>query len=453
MPTPPTSSNTNKSLIPEFPSAHQRALVLLAAILSALLWISYLASKPHTGIVTNATSNDTNSSTPTTPPEFALPPFPEPPPIESTKISLKVKAGDTASSLFKQAKFGPALVDALLASTPEKEVLSALQPGQELLFTVSKDQQLLSLSIIKSLTESHQFDIQHSGSYQYTPLLRTPEQIRATKEAVISDSLYLAGQRADIPDKKIKEIADLFEGVIDFLLDVREGDTFRVLYEEEYLDGSKIGFGNILAAEFTNQGKSYLAIRYTDRDGNTGFYSPEGQSMKKAFLKTPLDISRITSNFSLARRHPILNTIRAHKGTDYAAPQGTPIKATADGRITFADRNSSFGKLVVIQHGDRYATKYAHLSDYRKGIKAGVRVKQGDIIGYVGATGAATGPHLHYEFLVDGVQKDSRTVLDQLPRSISISNADKEHFSGSIAPLLTALRDITPTAKQVPTAR
>jgi murein DD-endopeptidase MepM/ murein hydrolase activator NlpD len=449
MSTPPTASTT-KSLIPEFPSAHQRALVLLAVILSALLWFSYDAYKPHA--VTD-TSNETNrSSAPSALPELAPPPPPEPT-VETTKISLKVKGGDTASSLFKQAHFGPALVDALLASTPEKEVLSALRPGQELIFTVDKDQQLLSLNIIKSFTESHQFDIQESGVYQYTSLLRTPERIRATKEAVISNSLYLAGQRADIPDKKIKEIADIFDGVIDFLLDVREGDTFRVLHEEEYLDGANIGFGNILAAEFTNQGKSYVAIRYTDRDGNTGFYSPEGQSMKKAFLKTPLDISRITSNFSLARRHPILNTIRAHKGTDYAAPQGTPIKATADGRVTFADRNSSFGKLIVVQHGDRYATKYAHLSDYKKGIKAGVRVKQGDIIGYVGATGAATGPHLHYEFLVDGVHKDSRTILNDLPKSISIPNADKEHFSTSIAPLVAALRDTPFATKQSPTTK
>ena len=161
--------------------------------------------------------------------------------------------------------------------------------------------------------------------------------------------------------------------------------------------------------------------------------------MRKAFLQNPVDFTRISSGFSLSRKHPILNTIRAHKGTDYAAPRGTPVVATSDGRVTFADSNGSFGKLVVIQHGERFVTKYAHLNAYEKNIKTGVRVRQGDVIGYVGSTGSATGPHLHYEFLMDGAHRDSRRVFDQLPRAESISSAELEDFRSQTLPLVTTL--------------
>ncbi len=189
------------------------------------------------------------------------------------------------------------------------------------------------------------------------------------------------------------ELAGIFGGVIDFLLDTRQGDTFNLMYEEKYLDGEYIGNGRILAAQFTNQDETFTAVRYVNRAGKSDFYNTEGESMRKAFLRNPVDFTRISSSFNLRRKHPILNTIRAHKGTDYAAPRGTPVVATGDGRVTFAGRNGSFGKLVVIQHGERFQTKYAHLNGYANGIKKGKRIKQGQIIGYVGSTGGATGPH------------------------------------------------------------
>jgi murein DD-endopeptidase MepM/ murein hydrolase activator NlpD len=232
------------------------------------------------------------------------------------------------------------------------------------------------------------------------------------------------------------EMANIFGGVIDFILDPRIGDQFSILYEEKYLDGEFIGNGEILATQYVNQGTTFTAIRYIDEEGEAAYYNPAGESMRKAFLRSPLDVFKISSNFNPRRRHPILNTIRAHKGTDYAAPTGTPIRATSDGRVSHASRNGSFGNLVVIKHTGGFETKYAHLSKYARGISPGDRVKQGDIIGYVGSTGGATGPHLHYEFLMSGVHQNPRTILDKLPKAESIDLAELDRFRGQTeAPL------------------
>jgi murein DD-endopeptidase MepM/ murein hydrolase activator NlpD len=232
------------------------------------------------------------------------------------------------------------------------------------------------------------------------------------------------------------EMADIFGGVIDFILDPRDGDSFSILYEERYLDGNFIGNGEIIAAEFTNQGKQYIAVRYINENGESGYYNPEGESMRKAFLRTPLDVFRISSNFNLSRKHPILNTIRAHRGTDYAAPHGTPVRATSDGEVTWAARNGSFGKLIVLKHRGQFETKYAHLHDYASGIKKGARVKQGQIIGYVGTTGSSTGPHLHYEFLVGGEHKDPSKIVGQLPQAVSIDPTELARFKSETSNLV-----------------
>ncbi|MDY6983711.1 MAG: M23 family metallopeptidase, partial [Pseudomonadota bacterium] len=208
-----------------------------------------------------------------------------------------------------------------------------------------------------------------------------------------------------------------------------------------FLDDQFVGNGRILAAQFVNQDKVHTALRYDSADGTSNFYSPQGESMRKAFLLNPVEFTRISDGFNPGRRHPILNTIRAHKGTDYAAPKGTEVVATADGKVTFVGRNGSFGKLIVIQHGDRVVTKYAHLNDYAKGLRVGTQVRQSDVIGYVGATGSATGPHLHYEFLLDGVHRNSQTILDQLPRAQSIAEAELPRFRAQTAALVAMLDD------------
>ena len=223
-------------------------------------------------------------------------------------------------------------------------------------------------------------------------------------------SLFLAGQRAGLSDKLIMEMVSLFGWDIDFALDIRKGDEFKLIYQEQYKDDQKVGDGPIVAAVFTNRNEAFRAVRYTTPDGDTNYYNENGASMRKAFLRTPLKFSRISSRFNLRRKHPVLNRIRAHKGVDYAAPTGTPIKATGDGTVTLAGRKGGYGRTVILKHGGTRSTLYAHMSSISKNIRRGKRVKQGQIIGYVGKSGLATGPHLHYEFRVNGVHRNPLTV-------------------------------------------
>src|SRR5690606_938911 len=216
----------------------------------------------------------------------------------------------------------------------------------------------------------------------------------------------------------------------DFIQDVRVGDTFTVIYEEHFRDGEKLGDGPIVAAEFVNRGKVFRAARYTDATGRSDYFTPDGHNVRKAFLRAPVDFTRISSNFDLNRRHPVLNTIRAHRGVDYAAPTGTPVKAAGDGKIISRGVNGGYGNAVVIEHGGNITTLYAHLSRFGPQ-RAGARVRQGDIIGYVGATGLATGPHLHYEYRVDGVHRNPRTV--PLPPADPISASARADFDSTVA--------------------
>lgn len=232
-------------------------------------------------------------------------------------------------------------------------------------------------------------------------------------------------------------MANIFGYDIDFAQDLRTGDEFELVYEEKTVDGKTIGTGNILSARFTNRGKVYTAIRYTDKQGNTNYYDADGASLRKAFIRTPVDFARISSRFSNGRKHPILNKIRAHKGVDYAAPRGTPIKAAGDGRVTLAGRKGGYGNTVVIKHGQRYQTLYAHMQGFAKGVRAGSTVKQGQIIGYIGTTGLSTGPHLHYEFQVNGVHVDP--LSQKLPTADPIHASEKQRFFQQSKPLLAKL--------------
>jgi murein DD-endopeptidase MepM/ murein hydrolase activator NlpD len=357
------------------------------------------------------------------------------------RLFLEVSSGDNLSILFDKAGLNAQDVLAITSSAVDSEALTDLYPGDDLAFEISEDGTLKSFEVIKSPLESFTFNLNAAGEYDYAHVMRTPTITRVYKEAVITDSLFLAAQESAIPDSFALELAGIFGGVVDFIQDTREGDSFNLLYEEEFLDGEFIGYGKILAAQFVNQGKAHTAVRYANADGISDFYNPEGESMRKVFLLNPVEFTRISDGFNPARRHPILNTIRAHKGTDYAAPKGTEVIATADGKVTFVGRNGSFGKLVVIQHGDRFVTKYAHLNDYAKGLRVGTEVRQNDIIGYVGATGSATGPHLHYEFLMDGVHRNSQTILDQLPRAKAIAAAEMPRFRAQTSTFIALLAD------------
>ncbi len=353
--------------------------------------------------------------------------------------SFEVQAGDNLSEIFGRVGLSAQHMYKVLNSSEEAKVLDRLYPGYELSFHIPAPGELAQLRVLKSPLEGYLFTRTEEG-YGVDPIQLSADIIPVVKEGVINDSLFMAGQRADIPASSIMEMADIFGGEIDFILDTRAGDSFSIVYEEKYLKNEFIGHGEILAARFINQGEEFVAVRYTNEAGETGYYNPEGESMQNAFLRTPLDVFRISSNFSLSRKHPILNTIRAHRGTDYAAPRGTPVRATSDGTVTWAARSGSFGKLIVLQHGGSFETKYAHLNDYAPGIKKGARVKQGQVIGYVGTTGGSTGPHLHYEFLVNGVHKDPRTIVDQLPRAIALSAEELPRFKAQTRDILARLQ-------------
>lgn len=351
-----------------------------------------------------------------------------------------VEPGDNLSALFTRVGLSATDLHRILDSSNDNTVLNRLHPGYELSFHMSEPGQLEQLQVLTSPLDGYLYT-RHDNGYQVEPIQRDAQVSEAFRHGQIDDSLFMASQRAGIPVSVTMEMANIFGGVIDFILDPRRGDEFSILYEEMHLDGEYVGRGDIIAARFINRGREYIALRYEKENGETGYFNPEGESMRKAFLRNPMEVFRISSNFNPNRRHPILNTIRAHKGTDYAAPRGTPVRATADGTVTWAARNGSFGNLVVIKHNGSFETKYAHLNGYANGIRKGTRVEQGQVIGYVGATGGATGPHLHYEFLVDGVHRNPRTILDELPQAVSLADSELPRFREQTRDALERFRE------------
>ncbi len=249
---------------------------------------------------------------------------------------------------------------------------------------------------------------------------------------IINSSLSAAGHKAGLSDELITQLTNIFAWDIDFATKLRRGDQFTVVYENNSRNGE-----HIVAAEFVNQGKILTAVRYQDSDGNTNYYTPEGKVMRKAFLSTPVDFARISSHFDINRRHPILNRIRAHKGVDYAARTGTPVKAAGDGEIAFLGRKGGYGQVLIVKHGEHYETLYAHLSKFKRGLHDGDSVRQGEVIGYVGQTGLATGPHLHYEFHVDGVHRNPETLNSK--QASTLNNHYLADFKDQAQPVLSEL--------------
>ncbi len=244
----------------------------------------------------------------------------------------------------------------------------------------------------------------------------------ASTQGTVEHSLAAACKTAGVSNDLMDQLTQIFAWDIDFATNLRNGDKFTLVYER----GGFNGQDDIVAAEFTNRGKTYKAVRYIDKDGFANYYTPEGHALQKAFLTTPVDFARISSHFDMHRRHPVLNRIRAHKGVDYAARTGTPVKATGNGQVTFLGRKGGYGQVIILQHGDRYETVYAHLSAYKSGLSEGSTIRQGEIIGYVGQTGLATGPHLHYEFRIDGVHQNPLTA--QASNSIPVKATELAEF-------------------------
>ena len=346
-----------------------------------------------------------------------------------------IQNGDNLSILFKRAGLNDRAIYELFSDAKDAKDLRNIRAGQKMSFLVENGQ-LQGLNYVIDNLNSLSFERGIKGFTGKEVNLK-PDVKYAFRQGSIDSSLYMAGKRAGMPSNLTMELANIFGWDIDFALDIQKGDNFKVMYEEQFLDGKRIGTGKILAAEFTNNGKTFKAVRYTSKDGSSNYYTPDGRGMHKAFLRTPIEFARISSHFSLNRKHPVLHIIRAHKGTDYAAVRGTPIRATGNGKIAFAGRKGGYGNCIVIQHGQGIETLYGHMNGFAKGMKTGARVSQGDVIGYVGSTGLASGPHLHYEFHVNGQVRNPVTV--PLPKSIGIEKSELARFNETTRPLIAKL--------------
>ena len=357
-------------------------------------------------------------------------------PALNTK-TIVVKKGDTLSAILKRHSLSSSTLYKIVNAGKEAKKLTRIKPGQTFTIALDKDNQVNTLEFAISKVETL---IVKRTDDKFTAHIETRDVdvVQQFTTATINNSLFSAGQKAGLDSAMIMKLAHIFGWDIDFALDIRKGDSFAVLYEEKYINGEKIGYGNILSAEFVNNGKLFRAIRYTDASGHTDYYSEDGLSMRKAFLRTPVEFSRISSRFSSGRKHPVLNRIRAHKGVDYAASRGTPIKAVGDGKVIFKGRKGGYGKVLILQHGSKYTTLYAHLNSYNKKLRNGSRVKQGQTIAYVGSTGLATGPHLHYEFRVNGVHRNPLTV--SLPSAAPIAKKYRNDFKAAAETIISQLK-------------
>ena len=342
---------------------------------------------------------------------------------------IKVRSGDNLSKIFQRSSLSAGDVHNIIANSEDSKGLLRLHPGQTLAIQVNEQGELQALKHIQNKFNSTLFE-REGERFLTTHIEREPEVRQNYRSAVISSSLYVAAQNSGLSQNLIMELANIFGGVIDFVYDVRAGASFTLMFEEHYLDDEKTGNGPILAAQFTNRGETFTAYRYTYPDGSVGYYNEDGVSMRKAFLRAPLDFSRISSSFNLKRLHPVFKTTRPHRGIDYAASRGTPVYAAGDGRVVKAGYTKANGNYVFINHGTSYTTKYLHL--HKRAVRTGQKVKQQQTIGWVGSTGYATGPHLHYEFLVNGVHRNPRTVLKSLPKAKSINKENKQRFLAQI---------------------
>jgi murein DD-endopeptidase MepM/ murein hydrolase activator NlpD len=345
-------------------------------------------------------------------------------------LTLVVQRNDSLDQLFRRNDLSVADLDAMVKLPQAGRHLGLIRPGDKIEI-IREGRSVLSLR--KELSDSQALWIRRDDQGYKLELVDLEIEIRtAAANGMIDSSLWLAAMEAGLPNSVTQQISGIFEWDIDFFLDVRVGDSFTVVYEEIWRDGEKLRDGDIVAAQFVNQGESYRAARYVDANGLVGHYTPEGMSVRRPFLRNPIEFTRVSSSFNPSRRHPILNTIRAHRGVDLAAPTGTPIRAAGAGKIVARGANGSFGNRVEIQHGGNITTLYAHMSRFGS-YGVGERVQQGDVIGYVGMTGGATGPHLHYEYRLNGAHQNPRTV--ELPDAQPIAPEYLADFEASAAAL------------------
>lgn len=346
----------------------------------------------------------------------------------------RIQPGDTLASMLSRLGVDSGDIPAILDANREHS--TRFIAGRSIIARVTSSGRLLLFRYL--IDDKNLLTIERAGSgFVAKTEITQPETRVVMRSGSIRYSLFGATDAADVPDSIASQMAEVFSGDIDFHRDLRQGDHFSVVYEIQYHGGRTLRTGRLLAAEFVNQGKSYKAVHFIDPQGREGFFTPDGKSMKRAFLKSPIPFSRISSGFSSARFHPVLKRWRSHKGIDYAAPTGTPVRAVSDATVTFVGRQGGYGNLVILKHQNSYSTAYGHLSRFAKGLRRGGRISQGEVIGYVGATGLATGPHLHYEFRVNNVQKNPLAV--RMPAAFPLDARYRAQFLETAAPLVAKL--------------
>ncbi|MDD2894010.1 MAG: peptidoglycan DD-metalloendopeptidase family protein [Halothiobacillaceae bacterium] len=364
-------------------------------------------------------------------------------------VDVTIEKGSNLSKIFAKLSLPSSELDQIIKLGSDAKSLTRLRAGDSINLELSDEQdgnpQLQRLSYNLGMERTLHIVRTEEGDFKAEVEQHPLEYRQALGHGTIHDSFYNAATEAGIAPDIVMQLADIFGWKINFLTDIQDGDSFSILYESVYKDGEQVTTGDILAASFTNSGKLYQAVRYSDGSGNTAYYTPDGKSLERGFLRYPVEFSRISSGFSHARLHPILNVVREHKGVDFAAPAGTPIRASADGKITFQGWKGGYGKVVMLQHDGVYSTVYGHMSRFEPSLSQGKSVKQGQVIGYVGATGYATGPHLHYEFRVNGVHQDPLSA--KLPEATPIAANQRARFLNESAQLMTQLARMENEAK------
>ena len=347
-----------------------------------------------------------------------------------------IKRGDTFYSTLVGFGVSPTLINTIAKDKDLKEFIK-LRINDEI-YISKKENNLL----VKRFDEDFYIDVLTitDGEYDFDKKRDNLERIVQFREFNITESLYDSGKKAQVPNSVLGDLIYIFGWDIDYAYDIRNGDEVKILYEDIYSNGRLVSHGDILAAEFTNKGEELFVIRFTQR-GRKDYYTTDSSNVRKAFLRTPIEFARISSHYNPNRKHPILNTIKAHKGTDYAARTGTAVKVTGDGVIKEAKFSNSYGNYIDVMHYNKYMTRYAHLNGFAKGIRKGAKVEQGQTIGYVGSTGLATGPHLHYEFHINGKHTDPVKV--EPPNAQSINSYNKKYFDKLVEERTAIIKNIS----------
>jgi murein DD-endopeptidase MepM/ murein hydrolase activator NlpD len=348
----------------------------------------------------------------------------------------RIQRGDTVASILARLNVNDPDALAYLLQAKGVRSLYQLIPGRTIRVVTADEGRLDSLSYVN--TDGRRLHVTHGESgFSSTEELPQTEQWVMQSSGEIESSLLAATDSSGIPEMVALQLAEIFSSDMDFHRDLRRGDRFSVVYEALAADGEFVSFGRVLSAEFVNQGQTFRAVFFRDDQGRSGYYTPDGCNMRKAFLRSPIEFSRVTSGFSNSRYHPVLKTWRAHKGIDYGAPTGTKVRVTADGHATFVGRKGGYGNVVVVRHPNGYETLYAHLSGFNQGLRRGKRLVQGEIVGFVGSTGLATGPHLHYEFHVNGVHQNPMRLA--MPPGPPITAQSRPAFDEIAQPLFARL--------------